>query len=329
MLKSLPMKKALVFPGQGAQSVGMGKDSYNSCTKIKEVYETVDRIFAEFHKSAQLSPDKISTVSFTGPEEALTRTVYTQPAILALSIALAVEVKNLIKSGKMDAPLYVAGHSLGEFSALFMADVLSLEDVIKLVIKRADLMEKAPPGAMTAIVGMEEEVLRSIIDQTDDAEVANYNAPDQIVATGTKPGMEKLAEAVESFAEKNQLKVRVIALNVGGAFHSSLMKEASEEFSSLIDSCEFKDAKIPVIQNISAEPVTKAESLKANLKLQMTGSVEWTKTVSRLIKEVEEIVEIGPGKVLAGLVKKQDRRFPVKNVNSTADISSLKDEAKV
>lgn len=323
------MKKALVFPGQGAQSVGMGKDSYEACTKVREVYETVDRIFEDFHKDAGLNPAKISSVSFDGPEEALTRTLYTQPAILAISIALANEVKSLIRSGKMKAPLYVAGHSLGEFSALYMADVLSMEDVIKLVIKRADLMEKAPAGAMTAIIGMDEEVLSKIIQDIEDTSVANYNAPDQIVATGTKDGMEKLGIAVANYAEENKNNVRVIPLNVGGAFHSALMQSAALEFSDLIDYCEFKDATIPVIQNINAEPVTKASDIKENLKQQMTGSVEWTKTVARLIDEIDEVVEIGPGKVLAGLVKKQDRRFPVKNINSTADISGLKEEVNL
>ena len=321
------MKRAYVFPGQGAQSVGMGKDSFEACTKVKEAYEQADQIFSTYHKEAGLNPATISAVSFEGPEEALTRTLYTQPAILTLSIALANEVKSLIKSGKTEKPDFVAGHSLGEFSALYMADVLSLEDVVKLVVKRADLMEQAPAGAMSAIVGMDETKLNEIIDTVEGASVANYNAPDQIVATGTKEGMAKLGEVVTKFAEENSVKARVIPLNVGGAFHSSLMQAASEEFSAVIDSCDFKDASIPVIQNINAKATTKASEIKENLKQQMTGSVQWTKTVAQLITSVEELVEIGPGKILVGLVKKQERRFPVKSINGTSDISSLKEAA--
>lgn len=322
MLVFTIMKRAYVFPGQGAQTVGMGKDSFDSCGKVKESYQKADQLFKDYH--GEIQPTSISAVSFEGPEEALTRTLYTQPAILTLSIALASEAKNLIKSGKTEKPEYVAGHSLGEFSALYMADVLSFEDVVKLVIKRADLMEKAPAGAMTAIVGMEETKLNEIIDSIEGASVANYNSPDQIVATGTKEAMEKLGETVEKFAEENSLKVRVIPLAVGGAFHSPLMQEASEEFARLIDSCDFKDASIPVIQNINAKATTKAAEIKENLKQQMTGPVQWTKTMALLISSVDEVVEIGPGKVLAGLTKKQDRRFPVKNISSTADIASLK-----
>lgn len=321
------MTKAYVFPGQGAQSVGMGKDSFDACSKVKETYQKADAIFSEYHKAAGLNPSTVSQVSFEGPEAALTKTLYTQPAILTLSIALASEAKNLIKSGKTEKPSFVAGHSLGEFSALYMADVLSLEDVVKLVVKRADLMEKAPRGAMTAIVGMDETKLNEIISATEGASVANYNSPDQIVATGTKEGMEKLGEAVAKYSDENTVKARVIPLSVGGAFHSPLMEEASQEFAKVIDSCEFKDATIPVIQNINAKATTDAFEIKENLKRQMTGSVQWTKTVAQLISSVDELVEIGPGKVLAGLIKKQDRRFPVKNVNSTADISSLKTEA--
>lgn len=310
---------AIVFPGQGAQSVGMGKDSAEANQTISNIYKKADELFSK--------QPSISEVSFNGPEETLTRTLYTQPAILTLSIALATELKNAIKQGKLAQPNYVAGHSLGEFSALYMADVLSLEDVIKLVIKRAELMENAPSGAMIAIVGMEETQLNEIIRGVEGASVANYNAPDQIVATGTKAGMESLAEAVNKYAEANELRVKVIPLNVGGAFHSPLMQAASDEFSKAIDACNFNNASIPVIQNITGMPVTNASEIKTNLKKQMTGSVQWTDTVRFLLDPnqgaVTEVIEVGPGKVLNGLIKKQDRRFPVANINSVNDITSL------
>lgn len=302
-------KYSIVFPGQGAQSVGMGQTSYQASTTIQNIYDKADELFV-------LSPS-ISEVSFNGPEATLAKTLYTQPAILTLSIALASQIKAAIKSGKLNQPEFVAGHSLGEFSALYMADVLSLEDVLKLVIKRAQLMEAAPTGAMSAIIGMEEDTLNKIIAGINGASVANYNAPDQIVATGTKEAMLELARQLEGQS------ARVIALNVGGAFHSPLMQAASSEFASLIDACDFQDAMIPVIQNINAQATTKADEIKTNLKQQMTGSVQWTKTCSQLIAKNDEIWEIGPGKVLAGLIKKQDRRFAVKNIASITDLDSV------
>lgn len=308
-------KYSIVFPGQGAQSVGMGQESHQSNTKIQEIYSKADEIFN--------SSPSISEVSFNGPEESLAKTLYTQPAILTLSIALAAQVKAAIQEGKLSKPQFVAGHSLGEFSALYMADVLSLEDVLKLVIKRAQLMEAAPAGAMSAIIGMDENKLNEIINGIDGASVANYNSPDQIVATGTQEAMTELGKQVEEFATANELKARVIPLKVGGAFHSPLMQAASEEFATLIDACDFQDASIPVIQNINAQATAKADEIKANLKQQMTGSVQWTKTCAQLISASEEIWEIGPGKVLAGLVKKQDRRYPVKNIASIADLDSI------
>lgn len=311
-------KFAFVFPGQGAQSVGMGKASAESNPAIAAIYKKTDEIFGR-------NPS-ISEVSFNGPEETLTKTLYTQPAILTLSIALAAELKKLIASQKITAPSFVAGHSLGEFSALYMADVLSLEEVVKLVVKRAQLMEAAAPGAMTAIVGMEEGELNSIIAEIEGASVANYNAPDQIVATGTKAAMEALGKRLAELIETQGLRAKVIPLSVGGAFHSPLMNSAAEEFAKEIDACTFNDAKIPVIQNINAQATTKASDIKANLKQQMTGSVQWTKTVAQLINPetgVNEIWEIGPGKVLAGLVKKQERRFPVQNISSVEEINTV------
>lgn len=321
-------KLAFVFPGQGSQSVGMGQESYAQDPLVKSIYDLADKLFAEFHAdSASLDLKSISQISFQGPEDELRRTVYTQPAILTLSIALATKIKEKIQSGQFVKPNFVAGHSLGEFSALYMADVLSLEDVISLVIKRAALMELALPGAMSAVVGLSEEELKSLIEKVPNSSVANFNAPDQIVTTGTKEAIQKLDEEINNYAATNSLAVKVIPLSVGGAFHSSLMARAAEEFATEIDKVNFRDASIPVIQNINAMPVTSAVEIKENLKKQMTGSVQWTKTVAQLIDEtsgINEIWEVGPGKVLAGLVKKQNRRFAVKNIS---DLNSISENA--
>lgn len=310
------MKTAFVFPGQGAQFVGMGKDLFEASDLAKEVYQLADELASQEHK--------ISELSFNGPEEELKRTLYTQPAILTMSLALAKLAKDAIGAGKITAPAFVAGHSLGEFAALYMADVIDLETTIKLVAKRAALMEQAPAGAMTAIVGMDEAKLNGMVDATEGVSVANYNSPDQIVITGTAEAVKTIEDQVNAFATENELKIRVISLAVGGAFHSPLMQAASDDFAKEIDAANFADAKIPVVQNFSANAVTASAEIKENLKKQMTGSVRWTETVKLLFAEsIESALELGPGKVLAGLFKKQDRRFPVKSIATMEDFSAL------
>ncbi len=304
------MTSAFVFPGQGSQFVGMARSLYESSSKA--IFDIADELFMQHNPGLT----KLSQVILDGPEESLKRTIYTQPAILVHSISVASILKN---SGSIEAPKYVAGHSLGEFSALYMADVLNLEDVLKLVIARGALMERAPAGAMSAVVGIDQTLLQSAIAGIDGVSVANYNAPDQIVITGEANAVAKAAEEIIKAAEK----VRVIPLAVGGAFHSPLMQDAANEFSKLIDATKFNTATIPVLQNIDAQPSLEPELIKTKLKKQMTGSVRWTQTVEFMLKEVSEVWELGPGKVLAGLVKKQDRRFPVTNIESASDIESV------
>jgi [acyl-carrier-protein] S-malonyltransferase len=322
-------KSAFVFPGQGSQFVGMGLDLFDSDKETKAIYELANEIFENECKSSMgdFGTKLISEVSFRGPEDLLTQTLYTQPAILTLSVAIANKVKQAIQAGNITKPSYVAGHSLGEFSALYMADVLSLEDLIKLVTIRARLMNEAPSGAMTAIVGLDEITVNDLVSQVTDAGVANYNAPDQIVATGSKVAMSELGSLIEAYARDNNLRVKVIPLSVGGAFHSALMAEAAKKFDEAIESCDFRNASIPVVQNFRGMPVSERAELKNNLRRQMTGSVQWTETLRFMMDKeqggVDEIWELGPGKVLAGLVKKQDRRFPTKNISTLGDLVAI------
>ncbi len=308
-------KIALVFPGQGSQILGMGKSFYEHNNQAKAIYDLADKLFAEYHQTQVLS---ISEVSFKGPEEELNKTFYTQPALLLASI-VAFEASR--QSFALSDAAFVAGHSLGEFSALYAAGVLSLEDAIKLTIKRADLMSQAQAGAMAAIIGMDEIRLQSMVADHAGTAIANYNSPDQIVITGTQEGVKALSQTIENFANTETAKIRVIPLNVSGAFHSPLMKQASIEFAEAIDSVEFHDARIPIIQNYTAQATTNKDQIKTNLKQQMTGSVRWTQTVALLFQEgITHIYELGSGKVLAGLIKKQDRRFPITNIASVEDL---------
>ena len=317
------MAKAIVFPGQGSQFVGMAKDLYQNFSRAKEIFDLVDELFLEYH--GDNAEQSISETCFNGPEELLQNTAYTQPAILAMSIAIFEILKE--KSPETLADIkYIAGHSLGEFAALYASGVTSLDDTFKLIIKRGDLMSQAEKGAMTAVLGLSEDILIGLIENLDKVSVANFNSPEQIVITGASDTVAEANKIIENYASEQSLRVKVIPLSVGGAFHSPLMKEASEKFATLIDAIEFNNAQPALIQNFSAQVTKESTDIKENLKKQMTGAVQWTKTVQTLINEAEaitEILELGPSKVLAGLIKKQNRRFPVKNIQVEADLTEF------
>ncbi len=299
-------KLACVFPGQGSQSVGMGLDLFNNFAEAKDTYSQIDKTAGR----------ALSTLCFEGPEAELKRTINTQPTILATALAAWACYEKL--GGPK--PDFVAGHSLGEITALVVAKVLSQDDAVKLVDKRSTLMENCPKGAMTAVLGMAPDALESLCLDASKAEevvvVANFNTKDQLVISGNPEAVARAGALVKERSGK------AIPLPVGGAFHSPLMSGAAKEFSQALENCQFADATCGVVQNFDAQVSQQASELKAKLAKQMESPVRWTATVEYLVAQgVDTIVEIGPGKVLAGLIKKIDRSVTVYNVS---DSESLK-----
>lgn len=280
--------KAFVFPGQGAQFPGMGKDMYEKSAVARELFDKADSILGF----------SIAEIMFSGTDEDLKQTKVTQPAIFLHSTILAT-VK-----GSDFKPDMVAGHSLGEFSALVANKALEFEDALVLVSRRANAMQKAcekHPSAMAAIIGADDKTVEEVCAGIDEIVVpANYNSPGQIVISGTNEGIDKAIEALKSRSVKRTLK-----LAVGGAFHSPLMEPARAELEEAIKSTRFSDPVCPVYQNVSAKPSRDPEIIKSNLIAQLTSPVLWTQSVINMIADgADSFTEVGPGCVLQGLIRK-------------------------
>jgi [acyl-carrier-protein] S-malonyltransferase len=286
--------KAYVFPGQGAQFTGMGKD----------LYEQSELARSMFAKANDILGFDIQQIMFEGTEEALKQTNVTQPAIFLHSTILAACL------GDSFQPDMVAGHSLGEFSALVANKTLSFEDGLRLVAQRAAAMQKAcelEPSTMAAILGLEDEVVERVCSEINGVVVAaNYNCPGQLVISGSVAAVEAACAALTEAGAK-----RALVLQVGGAFHSPLMEPAREELAAAIEATHFATPSCPVYQNVNAQAVTDPAQIKANLVTQLTGAVRWTQIMQNMLADgCSEVIEVGPGKVLQGLFKKVDREIP-------------------
>ncbi|MFB0910190.1 MAG: ACP S-malonyltransferase [Flavobacterium sp.] len=288
--------KAYVFPGQGAQFTGMGKDLYESSALAKDLFEKANEILGF----------RITDVMFEGTAEELKETKVTQPAVFLHSVILAKTLQDF-------SPEMVAGHSLGELSALVANGALSFEDGLKLVSKRALAMQKAceiTPSTMAAVLGLADNIVEEVCASIDGVVVAaNYNCPGQLVISGETIAVEKACEAMKAAGAK-----RALILPVGGAFHSPMMEPAREELEAAIEATTFATPSCPVYQNVTATAVSSPEEIKKNLIIQLTAPVKWTQSVQQMIADGATLfTEVGPGKVLAGLISKIDREAATAN----------------
>ncbi len=283
--------KAFVFPGQGAQFSGMGKDFYERSNEFKALFERANEVLGY----------RITDIMFNGTDDELKQTKVTQPAVFLHSVAAAKSILGEVK------PDMVAGHSLGEFSALVVAGALSFDDGLNLVLHRAMAMQRAcemQPSTMAAIIALPDEKVEEICASINDevCVAANYNCPGQIVISGSVPGIERACELMKAAGAK-----RALVLKVGGAFHSPLMEPAKQELEEAINSVKFNTPSCPIYQNVNALPQTDPEEIKKNLIAQLTSPVRWTQSVRNMIADgADEFIECGPGSVLQGLIKKID-----------------------
>ncbi len=299
---------AYIFPGQGAQHLEMGKDLYATFEESKRVFDAADRILGF----------SLSRLCFEGSSEELTKTVNCQPAIFTMSIATLEAFKKFAIKEKASGPKYMAGLSLGEYTALVAAGSLTFEEGLSLVSNRAKFMHEASKkkqGKMSSILGLDLNIIEKISKETG-IEIANLNCPGQVVISGSKEAIDKANNLALEFGAK-----RAVNLEVSGAFHSSFMEPAGQKLATLINSLHFKEPKIPVVSNVTALPENIPEKIKVNLVKQISSSVFWEKSVRFMIQQgVKKFFEIGPGKVLKGLIRKIDPNVEVVNIGNKEDI---------
>jgi [acyl-carrier-protein] S-malonyltransferase len=301
---------AFIFPGQGSQCVGMGQD----------LYEKYDQVRARYQQAGSIVDFDLIKLSFEGPEEELAQTEKTQPAVFVHSFVIC----ELLKAHGLK-PAMVAGHSLGEYSALAAAGVFSFEQGLRLVQMRGKLMQNAgqgAKGAMAAIIGLDYLTVHSICQQASHralVDLANFNSPDQIVISGTIEGVQS---AMKSAGERGAK--RVLQLNVSGAFHSPLMSPVQKQFSEELEKIDFCDPEVPVFTNVTGQATTSADEIKIFLEKQLLSPVQWTETIKHMLQGgAETFIEIGPGKVLTGLLRKIDRQINVISIGTLEQLESL------
>jgi [acyl-carrier-protein] S-malonyltransferase len=304
------MKAAYVFPGQGAQSVGMGRDLFENFASAKAIFKQADEVLGI----------PLSRLCFEGPEEDLKQTINTQPAILTVSFA-CLKVAQEVAGAKLPPPAFLAGHSLGEYTALAAADVIDFATAVFLARERGRLMYEAglvEPGGMVAVLGLDADTLGEVCSQTDTI-IANYNCPGQLIISGAAKNLPKASELAKARGAS-----RALPLEVSGAFHSSLMKPAKEGLMEKIAGIKFRKPTVPIIANVTARPLTTPEEIKTELIEQLCNCVQWQHSVEFMIKNgVTSFYEIGPGKVLAGLIRRIDKNAGIRNINDLAAIKSL------